>query len=312
MKGPGKPGPFFHGDCPFRDPAKVRTHGLRRRAPPLYDGLKPGVGMTIADTAQLFGAVIPTVALVWAILQYRFENKRRIKAQDEAARLRGENESKAAALRLKNEQDILNTRRVEIYQRLEIESNRVFEFEARHPQLVPMMKRHLAPVEKLDDLVVQNEYGDRMDARQIAMVARKYYEMNCNLFEIAARLRKLELIDRDVFGSWVAWYFDTGTVWGFRALWADLRDNYTADLRAIFDPLCIALISGWDVAHAQGQLEAIDTTGRLPDISTAELEHRRVAFYAQIGDLLDCDTIRGWLAQVDATQLPEAHPLAYS
>lgn len=268
--------------------------------------------MTLADKAQLIGVVIQTGALVWAILQFRIENRRRTDAQIEAAQLRLESESEAAALRLKNEQDVLNTRRVEIYQRLEIESNRVFEFEARHPQLVPMMKRRLAPVKKLDDLVVQNEYGDRMDAQQIAMVARKYYEMNCNLFEIAARLRKLDLIDKDVFGSWVAWYFDTGTEWGFRALWADLRDNYTADLRAIFDPLCIALISAWDVVHAQGGLEAVDNTGRWPDIVSAELESRRVAFYAQIGELLDCATIRDWLAQVDATQLPEAHPLAYS
>src|SRR5690606_27046542 len=124
------------------------------------------------------------------------ESTRRRLAQAAESLLRRDNEAKAPS-----------AQRIEIYQRLEIESNRVFEFEARHPQLVPMMKRRLAPVHSLDELNVQNEYGDRMDAQQIAMIARKYYEMNCNLFEIAARLRKLDLIDADVFGSWVAWYF---------------------------------------------------------------------------------------------------------
>lgn len=267
--------------------------------------------MTFADMAQLVGAAVQTGALIWAIFQFRLESRRRTNAQIEAARLRMASENEAAALRLKNEQDVLNARKIEIYQRLEIKSNRVFEFEARHPQLVPMMKRRLAPVKQLDALVVQNEYGDRMDARQIAMIARKYYEMNCNLFEIAARLRKLNLIDQDVFGSWVAWYFDTSTEWGFRALWADLRDNYTADLRSIFDPLCVALISDWDIAHAEGRLETVDEMG-LPDVGSDELERRRGAFYTQISALLDCATIRDWLARVDATQLPKAHPLAYS
>ncbi len=204
----------------------------------------------------------------------------------------------------------MNARKIEIYQRLEIESNRVFEFEARHPQLVPMMKRHLAPKPTLGSIPVQNEYGDRMDERQIAMIARKYYEMNCNLFEIAARLRKHQLIDADVFGSWVAWYFDTASEWGFRALWADLRDNYTADLRAIFESLCIDLIADWDIPHAEGELATIRTF-ELPDITGDELELRRRRFYAQIGDVFDCDTIRYWMNAVDASQLPKAHPLAY-
>lgn len=264
----------------------------------------------IAIGIQVIGIVLQTIALVWAIRQFSIEQGHQLASQSDAENRRLESTNAAAALRLQNEQDVLNARKIEIYQRLEIESNRVFEFEARHPQLVPMMKRHLAPTTSLGDIVVQNEYGDRMDERQIAMIARKYYEMNCNLFEIAARLRKHGLIDGDVFGSWVAWYFDTVTEWGFRALWADLRDNYTADLRAIFDPLCIALISEWDIAHAEGRLAIVETRG-LPDIGGDELEVRRRGFYAQIGDEFDCDTIRHWLVQVDASQLPKAHPLAY-
>lgn len=259
-------------------------------------------GLNWVDGAQILSALGQTGALVWAILQFRFESRRRFETQREADDLRAGNEMAA-----------LKARKIEIYQRLEIESNRVFEFEARHPQLVPMMKRRLAPVERLEDLIVQNEYGDRMDARQIAMVARKYYEMNCNLFEIAARLRKLGLVDEDVFGSWVAWYFDTTTEWGFRALWEDLRDNYTADLRAIFDPLVSNLISEWDIPHAQGTFTHRDPdAAALPDVSGTELERRRDWFYREIGTLFDCATIRTWLATVSETRLSCAHPLAYS
>ncbi|WP_325489510.1 hypothetical protein [Sphingomonas sp.] len=241
--------------------------------------------------------------IIWAVRQLLAEGRQRREAQSIADAQREEADRKA-----------LDARKVEIYQRLEIESNRVFEFEARHAKLVPTMKRRLAPVGRFDDLadLVRNEHGERIDPRQIAMIARKYYEMNCNLFEIAARLRKLDLIDADVFGSWVAWYFDTCTEWGFRALWGDLRDNYTPNLREIFDPLCIALIDGWDVAHAQARL-TLRTDGDLPDVTEEEVERRRGDFYALIGSpaVFDCPTIAGWLAEVERTRLPHAHPLAY-
>ena len=249
------------------------------------------------DWAQILSAIGSTGALVWAILQFRFESRRRYAAQREAD-----------SDRLAAETAAIDARKIEIYQRLEIESNRVFEFEARHPQLVPVMKQRLAPVSDMTDIVVQNEFGDRMNAGQISMIARKYYEMNCNLFEIASRLRTLELVDHDVFGSWVAWYFDTATEWGFRALWHDLRDNYTADLRAIFDGICTELIELWDVPHAAGNFAHGDANGCVRD---EELEARRTVFYARIGDRFDCPAIRGWLEQIKQTQLPIKHPLAY-
>jgi hypothetical protein len=230
---------------------------------------------------------------------------------NESRRYRHSQEA-TAAQRKEDEEKAHKSRKIEIYQRLEIESNRVFEFEARHPELVPLLKRRLASETDIGKLVVRNEYTEQMQARQIAMIARKYYEMNCNLFEIAGRLRRNGLIDPEVFGSWVAWYFDTCTEWGFRALWADLRDNYTADLRDIFDPLCGTLIVEWDIPHFEGTFEKGATSGDLPDVEPEELEFRRREFYRQIGTLFECDDIKGWLEQADRTQLPAAHPLAYS
>jgi hypothetical protein len=253
------------------------------------------------DGAQIVGALMQAGALIWAITQFRVESQGRAKALSDAEKVRADNEDRAQ-----------EARKIEIYQRLEIESNRVFEFEARHPQLVPKMKRRLAPVVQIGDLVVQNEYADRMDGAQIAMIARKYYEMNCNLFEIAARLRRRELVDEDVFGSWIAWYFDTITEWGFRALWHDLRDNYTADLRSVFDGLVSILIEEWDIPHHQGTFAHYDpdATGD-PGVCNEELERRRVWFYEEMGRRFHCSEISNWLKQVDETRLSHAHPLAY-
>lgn len=246
-------------------------------------------GLTVNPVVGV-GEMIQTVALLVAAAAFVREGRRHSKTEREAQ----------------------EARKIEIYQRLEIESNRVFEFEARHPQLVPMMKRRLAPHGSIGDLKVHDEYNEPMNARQIAMIARKYYEMNCNLFEIAARLRKLDLIEPEVFGSWVAWYFDTCTEWGFRALWAHLRDNYTSDLRAIFDPLCGTLIERWDIPHAEGRLKGETDEDGLPDVTSEELEARRAEFYAQIGVKFDCATIAAWMTEVSRSPLPAPHPLSYS
>ncbi len=247
------------------------------------------------------GNIIQTLVMVITLVAVINESRRYQDAQRATALQRKEDDDEAQ-----------KARKIEIYQRLEIESNRVFEFEARHPELVPLLKRRLASVTEIGKLVVRNEYTEQMEPRQIAMIARKYYEMNCNLFEIAGRLRHKDLIDHEVFGSWVAWYFDTCTEWGFRALWADLRDNYTADLRNIFDELCGDLIVDWDIPHFNGTFEKGVISDNLPDVEPEELERRRRQFYQQVGTLFECDDIKSWLDMADASQLPAAHPLAYS
>lgn len=254
------------------------------------------------------GDLIQSAGFIAAVLAVVIESWRYRKGQRDAIEQRK-----------KDDRDAFEARKIEIYQRLEIESNRVFEFEARHPELVPEMKRRLAPPSGIEGMIVRDEYKEKMEPRQIAMIARKYYEMNCNLFEIAARLRKNRLIDDDVFGSWVAWYFDTCTEWGFRALWADLRDNYTADLRAIFDPLCGTLVTAWDKPHADGTLGVGAMIDGVPDVTSDELEARREEFYRDVASTIGnerkdgpCLVILGWLTKVKESPLPAEHPLAYS
>jgi hypothetical protein len=193
----------------------------------------------------------------------------------------------------------LRTQRIEIYQRLEIESNSVFKFEAENKDVLPEFKTHLGPP--------ASAFLKRADEDDDRLVARKYYENCCNLFEVAARLRAAEVIDPPVFGSWLAWYFDTLVEWGFRALWADLRDNYTPDLRAFFDPFVERLVASWDIPHEKAA--AAGDTAR--DVPPAELDRVRAAFYRHVGDLLDCDIVRTWLETVETGRPASVHPLAY-
>lgn len=190
----------------------------------------------------------------------------------------------------------LKAKQTEIYQRLEIESNVVFQFEATHKAILPMFKTHLAPTRPYAGL----SPAAKAEAQ---LIARKYYEICCNLFEIAARLKKEGYVEADVFGSWVAWYFDTVCEWGFRAVWADLRDNYTADLRTkVFDSFVGDLIRDWD---------ATQQVQRKRDLCMPieVIEALRVDFYRHVGETFNCPTTHGWLAN-SRGDFPK-HPQAY-
>ena len=137
------------------------------------------------------------------------------------------------------------------------------------------------------------------------MLARKYYENCCNIFEVSARLRRADIVPHEVFGSWVAWYFDTVCEWGFRATWNDLRDNYTSEMRTIFDPFVERLIKLWDVPAA----EALENNGRF-EIDESDLEKLRRDFYRHVGKYFGCRVILKWLDEV-GDDLKPPHPFAY-
>ncbi len=216
------------------------------------------------DTIQFWGLVVQTVAFAVAGIQFLMTQRKALVAQ-----------------------------RAEIYQRLEIESNAIFKFEAENKDIVPRFKEQLGPSRQAFAALMEAEPDD-------FLVARKYYENTCNLFEVSARLRNQDIVDHTVFGSWVAWYFDTLLEWGFRAVWADLRDNYTPDLRDIFDPFVERLVKDWDIPHGQGKAIPRD------------VEKLREEFYEHVGNLFDCDEVRGWIAEARRTAPEHVHPLAFT
>lgn len=241
----------------------------------------------VADWAQSFGSVFTALAFALAIYQLVQAGKARRAA-----------EAKSLKAQLAAEAESLKAKQIEIYQRLEIESNVVFQFEAANKTVVPLFKSHLAPADALTR-------GDAITQAEARLIARKYYEICCNLFEIAARLKRHSYVEDEVFGSWVAWYFDTLCEWGFRALWADLRDNYTIHLRAdVFDPFVDELIRTWDIPHASKP--ATDDLSMPPET----VEALRASFYEHVGRVFDCHAVSRWVTDTRRTPMPD-HPQSF-
>jgi hypothetical protein len=211
-------------------------------------------------------------------------------------------------------------RKIQIYQTLEIESNTIFRFEAEHKYILPQFKEHLAPIGLFERTDILDNDGTKVTRDEMQLIARKYYEVTCNLFEVAARMRDKGFADPEVFGSWVAWYFDTVCEWGFRAAWAGLRDNYTPELRGMFDETLEDLVKLWDIPHHNGA-EVV------PDI-----EHWRELFYQRTAKRFstnrkqeaadealtapcppgtECEIIWNWLERASKTAPKVAHPMAY-
>ena len=105
--------------------------------------------------------------------------------------------------------------RREIYQRLELASIDLFRFEADHIDLIrPLYSGEPPP----SDPAAFHAY-------------RNYVCQILNLFEMASELYCSDVLDDEVFTSWVAWFRELGLAPGFRPLWeGGLHENYTGTL----------------------------------------------------------------------------------
>ena len=216
----------------------------------------------------------------------------------------------------KVQKDQVENQKIEIYQRLELQSGSVFAFEADNKDVVALFKTHLAPV-------LPQQFGkpeDDTDLDEAKLIVRKYYEISCNLFEVAARLRRRDIVDHEVFASWVAWFFDTAGEWGFRALWHDMRDNYTPDLRDVFDRTVDELIAEWDIPYAKGEFDAFAeaapaghkrTSAADLTVSDEIIDAKRKQFYKRLAKVFDCPAIENWIESSANEPERPAHPLAF-
>lgn len=158
----------------------------------------------------------------------------------------------------------LAVQKVELYHRLETGSIELFKFEAAHGAI-------LAPF-----LELTRDPAAPPPSADAERIKRKFYEQTMNLFEMAARFRKKNIIEPEVYGSWVIWYYDTLCQWGFREEWPDLRQNYTREARAIFDPFVLAFDPAEDDAV------------------------RKRRFFKHLADTTSCRVINRWLDDLDA------------
>lgn len=144
----------------------------------------------------------------------------------------------------------------EIYQRLELASNDLFRFEAQNPDLIRPLWEEGAVTPK--------------EGTAEHMVAMNYVSQILNLFEMAIRFRKENVLNPEIFGTWVAWFWSVASAPGFKWYWSCSRTDYLPTIRQVMD-------KGLELA-----------TSPLPE------EEARRSFYAQIAEIFDCPDIRGW------------------
>lgn len=109
-------------------------------------------------------------------------------------------------------------RKREIYQRLELASVDLFRFEALNPKVI----EGLWQASRLPDKnSIEHE------------VVQAYVYQILNLFEMAVRFRREGIMPRDVFGSWVIWFYDLCSAPNFAKLWPSMRLNYLPELREL-------------------------------------------------------------------------------
>lgn len=109
----------------------------------------------------------------------------------------------------------------EVYQRLEFASIELFRFEADHPELVKSLWQ-------------EGELAPKKDSVEEVLL-QDFVCQYLNLFEMAYRFRKEDIVPHDVFGSWVVWYFNLAGAAAFPRVWAQLRCDYTEELVNIMD-----------------------------------------------------------------------------
>lgn len=156
---------------------------------------------------------------------------------------------------------LIQLRKQENYLSLEIASTELFRYEAQYgavlaPYMEPQRPDDFSPAPG-DDIVASN-----------------FYLQALNLFEIAVRLRGENGFDPKIFGSWVIWFYDCTQAWYFRAHWPDWRENYTTELRQVFDASVQRFAAGADEAD-------------------------RTFFFEHVSKVMKCPVVRRWLADLE-------------
>ena len=144
------------------------------------------------------------------------------------------------------------------YVQLELASLEIFRFKAEHWYEMRW--------------AFGGENPETWDVYRLEEVADQYFYQCLNLFEIASRLRKVKVIEPQVYASWVAWFYETLEFRHFRSRWASTyKDNYTPEVQAIFDA---GMTLNWE--------------GGLDEDSM------RKDFYAKVALAVECDEIEKW------------------
>lgn len=209
------------------------------------EALKPN------DLIALVALVLSTIAFVLTLLTYVRERR-----FFEDVRLRERHAQVAAN-----------------YLALETQSSEIFKYTAENEELIGDLRGN----------ITKKLWNDPSRAAGRAVLLNLYYQ-SLNLFEVCARFRRNEIVEPEVFASWLAWFLEILEDSYFRSQWRPvIRSNYTSDVRRIFDV-------GLEIFEAKPKI------GR-----------RDEAFYAAVAEIMakdkvDCAVIARW-----PTDMKEAH-----
>ena len=142
-----------------------------------------------------------------------------------------------------NAKEADDTSRQRIYQTLELESVKLFRFECDHKDLVAMLwfsdGKNFAEARALAQ---GGQLSDAEKSRGLSLVdffrLKEYIFQILNLFEMACRFCRQDIVDADIFGSWVIWMWHISQLKTFQSLWPGehgMEFNYVADLRDIMN-----------------------------------------------------------------------------
>ncbi|MBN2152089.1 MAG: hypothetical protein JW839_11620 [Candidatus Lokiarchaeota archaeon] len=106
----------------------------------------------------------------------------------------------------------------ELYQQIELASIDLFRFEGENEELISYIWEN-------------KEIPPRDSAKYYCIT--EYTGQILNLFEMTCRFKKQKVIEDQVFGSWVKWFFDMWFAPNFPSFWEAMQLNYTDELQAI-------------------------------------------------------------------------------
>jgi len=151
-----------------------------------------------------------------------------------------------------------------VYQQLEIASIDLFRYESDNIHI-------LLPFQSTTPAATP-------PTEENSKIFENYIFQTMNLFEMATKHRKQKMIEPDVFGSWVKWFYDILLMHGFRDIWPEIKFNYTKEVRDLFDEA----VANFDFED--------DENKRLQD------------FFQHAGDVINCATTRNWTSSSETYQ----------
>lgn len=180
-----------------------------------------------------------------------------------------------------------------IYQTLELESIRLFQFECDRPDLIKLLWYPPAEAPRIESA----QSGADFDVGEFRV--KQYICQMLNLFEMSVRFCKQRVFEPEVFGSWIIWMWALCKRPVFQAAWRGkrvdgevdgLEFNYVADLRNIINA---------------GIYYATETPGLVAAVPESRLNAvRQASFYSFVADqmfkkkdeIAQHDLVKQWLA----------------